>query len=280
MFADAGFAGCLASSKSTSGGILCLVGKRTFVPLTWICKKQTAISHSSAEAEVIALDAAVRMEGIPCLTLWSTILKVFIGEGDRSSRLKPPSHANNHNTMEADILSSIDYVKTNIDKPHPRARLIIMEDNDGVIKMCIKGRSPNMRHCARVHRIDLDWMFERIREDPGISIQYINTKDQIADIFTKGQFTSDQWHKLCRLAQLGPRTAQPEAAAHFSISMPRFKFLCAQCTCRFFFLPVHSSFEDAAKRRPPHCAVTTNVLPGSYCEYVARSTGGSNSASR
>jgi hypothetical protein len=193
MFADAGFAGCLASSKSTSGGILCLVGKRTFVPLTWICKKQTAISHSSAEAEVIALDAAVRMEGIPCLTLWSTILKVFTGKGtNEASASKPPSHAKNPTSMETDMLSSIDYVTPNIDTNHPKARLMIMEDNDGVIKMCIKGRSPNMRHVGRTHRVDLDWLFERIREDPGISIQYINTKGQIADIFTKGQFTADQ----------------------------------------------------------------------------------------
>jgi hypothetical protein len=80
-----------------------------------------------------------------------------------------------------------------------------MEDNDAVIKMCIKGRSPNMRHVARTHRVDLDWLFERIREDPGINIQYINTKQQIADIFTKGQFTTEQWKKLCQLAQLGPR---------------------------------------------------------------------------
>ena len=35
------------------------------------------ISHSSSEAEVIALDATLRLEGIPCLTLWSKVLDVF-----------------------------------------------------------------------------------------------------------------------------------------------------------------------------------------------------------
>ena len=41
LYSDASFAGDLKDSKSTSGGFLCLVGPRTFVPLTWICKKQT-----------------------------------------------------------------------------------------------------------------------------------------------------------------------------------------------------------------------------------------------
>ena len=70
--------------------------------------------------------------------------------------------------------------------------------------MCIKGRSPLLRHVARTHRIDLDWLFERLREDPGIFMRYVGTAEQIADIFTKGSFSSDQWAKLCRLAQIGP----------------------------------------------------------------------------
>ena len=45
--------------------------------LAWMCKKQTAVSHSSAEAEVISLDAGLRLEGIPSLTLWDQIAEVF-----------------------------------------------------------------------------------------------------------------------------------------------------------------------------------------------------------
>ena len=71
LFSDASFAGDLRDSKSTSGGFLCLTGPNTYVPITWICKKQGAVSHSTAEAEVISLDAGMRLEGIPALTLWS-----------------------------------------------------------------------------------------------------------------------------------------------------------------------------------------------------------------
>ena len=51
------FAGDLEESKSTSGGLLCIFGSQTFVPITWKCKKQTSVSHSSTEAEIISLDA-------------------------------------------------------------------------------------------------------------------------------------------------------------------------------------------------------------------------------
>merc|ERR1712078_223024 len=73
-FSDASFAADLQDSKSTSGGFIAIVGPHTFVPITWLCKKQGAISHSSTEAEIIALDALLRMEGIPCLQLWECIV--------------------------------------------------------------------------------------------------------------------------------------------------------------------------------------------------------------
>ena len=69
MFADASFAGDLRDSKSTTGIVLVLVGPRTFCPISWICKKQGAISHSSTEAETIVVDTCLRVHGIPALTL-------------------------------------------------------------------------------------------------------------------------------------------------------------------------------------------------------------------
>ena len=78
------------------------------------------------------------------------------------------------------------------------ALLYIFEDNEAVIKMIIKGRSPTMRHVSRTHRVALDWLFDRISLDPKIQIKYIDTKNQLADILTKGNFTRDEWnHLLC-----------------------------------------------------------------------------------
>ena len=77
LFSDASFAGDIKGSKSISGGVLCLVGPNTYVPINWLCKKQTAVSHSTSESEVIALDAGVRMEGLPALILWNLVIEVF-----------------------------------------------------------------------------------------------------------------------------------------------------------------------------------------------------------
>ena len=55
-----------------------------------------------------------------------------------------------------------------------------------------------MRHVSRTHRVALDWLFDRINLDPKIQIKYIDTKNHLADILTKGSFTRDEWnHLLC-----------------------------------------------------------------------------------
>ena len=69
LFQDCDFAGDLEDSKSTSGGLLCIFGSHTFVPMSRMCKKQTSVSRSSTEAEVVSLDASSRMNGIP--SSWS-----------------------------------------------------------------------------------------------------------------------------------------------------------------------------------------------------------------
>ena len=49
---------------------------------------------------------------------------------------------------------------------------------------------------SRTHRVALHWLFDRINLDPKIQIIYIDTKNQLADILTKGNFTRDEWNRL------------------------------------------------------------------------------------
>ena len=67
--------------------------------------------------------------------------------------------------------------------------------------VCVWGqwRSPTMRHVSRTHRVALDWLFDRINLDSKIQIKYIDTKNQLADILTKGNFTRDEWNHLLSL---------------------------------------------------------------------------------
>jgi hypothetical protein len=171
LFSDASFAGDLRDSKSTSGGVLCLVGPNTYVPVAWLCKKQTAVSHSTSESEVIALDAGSRMEGLPSLLLWDIVIEVF---EPSSNPIAPTKLTVAERTLlerqTYDMFGSIDFVPPSLPISYGRAKLYILEDNDAVIKMCIKERNTALRHVARTHRVNLDWLFERLNRDPAIYI--------------------------------------------------------------------------------------------------------------
>ena len=144
LFADASFASWLADSRSTSGCILVLVGPNTYVPISWFCKKQGSISNSSTESELISLDAALRMEGIPALALWELIIDVFHPmPPNPNDRADQTAHKPKNMYEE---LSSVDSVPTNLSAPNGRAKLVLLEDNDPVIQICIKGRNPTLRH--------------------------------------------------------------------------------------------------------------------------------------
>ena len=96
------------------------------------------------------------------------------------------------------VLNNKDCVPSNVQFSQQETLLYVFEDNEAVIKTIIKGRSPTMRHVSRTHRVALDGLFDRINLDPKIQIKYIDTKNQLADILTKGNFTRDGWnHLLC-----------------------------------------------------------------------------------
>ena len=96
-------------------------------------------------------------------------------------------------------LSTVDQVLVNADSSHGESRLYIFEDNEAVIKIIIKGRSPTMRHVSRTHRVALDWLFDGINSDPKIQIKYVDIKNQMAVLLTKGSFTRDEWNNLLHL---------------------------------------------------------------------------------
>ena len=191
--------GDLEDSKSTSGGTLCIFGSHTFVPISWMCKKQTSVSHSSTESEIISLDTGLRLDGLPALELWDLIVSVFGNVSHVSDRAGQPVNGKNKSHNKINVVHDIDLVPSNVQPANREALLYVFEDNEAVIKMIMKGRSPTMRHVSRTHRVALDWLFDRINLDPKIQIKYIDTKNQLADILTKGNFTRDEWNHLLTL---------------------------------------------------------------------------------
>ena len=166
-----------------------------------MCKKQTAVSHSSIESEIILLDTGLRLDGLPALELWDLIVSVLgnvsrVSDGSGKPECDVDKPHKSHNKI--DVMKDIDSVPSNVQSARQEALLYVFEDNEAVIMMIVKGRSPTMRHVSRTHRVALDWLFDRINLDPKIQIKYIDTKNQLADILTKGNFTRDEWnHLMC-----------------------------------------------------------------------------------
>ena len=121
-----------------------------------------------------------------------------------------------------DDLDIVDFLSSNVNSSLQEALLAVFEDNEAVIKVIIKGRSPTMRHVSRTHRVALDWLFDRINLDPMIQIKYIDTKNQLADILTKGNFTRDEWNHLLNLFNI----------SHFSSSAKDIGPFFKRCNAR------------------------------------------------
>ena len=198
LFQDSDFVGDLEDSTSTSGGTLCVFGSDTFVPKSWMCKKQTSVSHSSTESEIISLDTGLRLDGLPALELRDLIVSVF-GIFLMFQMVRGNPLMGKTNLIIKSMLCMTLILFPQMFNPQVVKLYIVFEDNEAVIKVIMKGRSPTMRHISRTHRVALDWLFDRINLDPKIQIKYIDTKNQLADILTKGNFTRDEWNHLLTL---------------------------------------------------------------------------------
>ena len=133
------------------------------------------------------------LDGIPAFDLWDLIVRMIKKRRDPS---KSPTREKIHGKI---YLDNVYFVSSNANSSRKAAMLHIFEDNEAVIKMIVKGRSPTMKHVSRTRRVALEWLFDSINLDPKIQIKYIDTKNQLADMRSKGNFTSDEWNNLLRL---------------------------------------------------------------------------------
>ena len=103
------------------------------------------------------------MDGLLALDLWDVVIEVLrssnstktptnpaTGTCSRNHKSKPKQRGN----RDVDHLSHVDHVTTNANSSQGESQLYIFEDNEAVIKMIIKGRSPTkplfLKCCALV----------------------------------------------------------------------------------------------------------------------------------
>ena len=124
-----------------------------------MCKKQVAVSHSSSEAEIIEMDAALRMDGLPALELWDTVQTVLSSMPSNSNNAEPRKHQNQNrlrallsndpwdNNDTSQTPSNIDNVPSSLPNPDRMANLIIFEDDEAVLKSVCKRPSSHSSPC-------------------------------------------------------------------------------------------------------------------------------------
>ena len=121
---------------------------------------------------------------------------------EKSGVQNPKTKLKRSSNRDVDELSDVDRVVTSAKTPQFEAQLYSFEDDEAVIKMIIKGRSPTMRDVSRTHGVALDWFFDRINVDPKIQIKDVDTKNQLADMLTKDNFTRDEWDHRTSFVEL------------------------------------------------------------------------------
>ena len=92
-----------------------------------MCKKQTSVSHSSTESEIISLDAGLRLDGLPALELWDLIVSVL---GNTIQTHEGPgrpvvSDKNERSQGMTNVLNNIDCVPSNVQSSHQEGLLYV-----------------------------------------------------------------------------------------------------------------------------------------------------------
>jgi hypothetical protein len=239
LFSDADFAGDQVTAKSTSGLYLAIVGPNTYAPITASCKKQTCVSHSSTESEIVAAEQGIRCEGLQALTFWENVVALLSDKPVQLAETPAQPNALELNPYSERFDPGKYFAYTQ--KAAQTTVLIVAEDNEAVIKIIAKGRSMALRHLPRTHRIDIHWLIE-VCANPRVKLLYVNTKQQVADLMTKAINKPETWQHLLDIAQIRPGPEKqgdlkkPSSAA-LGISHPpglSIPFQASECrTCGF-----------------------------------------------
>ena len=96
-----------------------------------MCKKQTSVSYSSTESEVISFDAGLRLDDIPALDSQDLIVTVLHGNTCQSKQKrrdphKSPTRKKIHGMIND--LDNVDLISSNVHSSRHEALLYIFED--------------------------------------------------------------------------------------------------------------------------------------------------------
>ena len=128
---------------------LCIFVDHAFLPISWACEKPTAASHSSTKAEVMSLNTGFRMEGLPALVLWESVIDVL--EPPASRARSDPSRQFDSKTSQI-TQEAIDHVPPNGQESSNR-------------KGDYQRQDPAHASCFTDASWNSDWLSERVNLD-------------------------------------------------------------------------------------------------------------------
>ncbi len=105
------------------------------------CKKQTAVSHSSTEAEFSSLENFLREQALPMLSLWALVFDLF--GGSATSRSSPDNDQPSKQGRE----KSQQILPEETPKSLRSVRLLVLEDNEAVINILQKRHNTRISSC-------------------------------------------------------------------------------------------------------------------------------------
>ncbi len=79
--------------------------------------------------------------------------------------------------------------------------LHVHEDNKAMIQVAKTGRNPTMRYLNRTHRISISWLHE-VCSSSQVNLQYAETDDMAADIYTKAYTNVAKWQAVCLMINM------------------------------------------------------------------------------
>ena len=138
---------------------------------------QEAVGHLCSCATPITFDST------PERSVW---------QNWRPTRTRPRQEGN----QDIDKMTCLDHVATNANSSQCEAQLYMFEDNEAVIQMIIKRRTPMMRHVSRHHRVALDGLFDRINLTEDDETRSDNQNVQISGYLYVGKVFENLRQKL------------------------------------------------------------------------------------
>ena len=156
---------------------------------------------SSAESEVVSANHGIRAQGLPSLPLWCFLWGEIVCRPTPQPRNpQEPVPTLTKFDSELDEIryggaangKSVAYLNSLNVHLSPKFKVQLMEDNQAAITILLTGDSEKLRHTDKTQRISFAWLKQQF-ERGLFNMINVDTKEQVADIFTKPFADRAKW---------------------------------------------------------------------------------------